>query len=185
MATAACPSPSRDSVRWWEETRNDPVRLVDWLFDQYRGEVTAASRIERLRDLYSAPEARAHRVLTVIAGQERRHAEWVAGLLRSRGLTPEVRGEPEARYWARTLPGIADLETGCAVGAHAERMRLERIEVIAADPCAPGDIRDVFSRILREERFHERAFRGLATPESLERTREAHALGREALGLTP
>ncbi len=185
MAPAVCPLPSRDSARWWEETRNDSERLVDWLFDQYRGEVTAAGRIERLRDLYAAPDTRAHKVLTVIAGQERRHADWVAGLLRSRGLEPEVRGEPEARYWARTLPGIGDLETGCAVGAHAELMRLERIEVIAADPRAPADIRDVFARILREERFHERAFRGLATPETLERTREAHALGREALGLTP
>ncbi len=185
MAPCTTPSLSRDSARWWEETRNDPERLVDWLFDQFRGEVTAASRIERLRDAYAAPDARAYRVLTVIAGQERRHADWVAGLLRSRGLTPEVRGEPEARYWARTLPGIADLETGCAVGAHAERMRLERIEVIAADPEAPADVRDVFTRILREERFHERALRGLATPESLERTREAHALGREVLGLTP
>ncbi|NMO14178.1 hypothetical protein HPC49_19315 [Pyxidicoccus fallax] len=184
MVTAA-PHPSRDSARWWEETRSDTSRLVDWLFDQYRGEVTAADRIERMRDTYATPGGKAHRVLTVIAGQERRHAEWVAGLLRARGLTPEVRGEPEVRYWARTLPGIQDLETGCAVGAHAERMRLERIEVIAADTTAPEDVRDVFTRILREERFHERAFRGLATPESLERTREAHALGREVLGLAP
>ncbi len=185
MAAATRPHPSRDSARWWEETRSDSERLKDWLFDQYRGEVTAASRIEHLRDLHAAPGGRAHRVLTVIAGQERRHAGWVAGLLRARGLTPEVRGEPEARYWARTLPGIHDLETGCAVGAHAERMRLARIEVIAADACAPEDLRDVFTRILREERFHERAFRALATPESLERTREAHALGREVLGLVP
>jgi rubrerythrin len=182
---AAKPNPSRDSVRWWEETRSDAGRLVDWLFDQYRGEVTAAGRIEHLRDAYARPGSRAHRVLTVIAGQERRHADWVAGLLTARGLEPEVRGAPEARYWARTLPGIADLETGCAVGAHAERMRLERIEVIAADASAPADIREVFTRILVEERFHERAFRALATPESLERTREAHALGREALGLVP
>lgn len=185
MAVTVNPKPSRDSARWWEETRGDSERLVDWLFDQYRGEVTAAGRIECLRDAHARPGSRAHRVLTVIAGQERRHADWVAGLLKARGLEPEVRGEPESRYWARTLPGIADLETGCAVGAHAERMRLERIEVISADASAPADLRDVFTRILVEERFHERAFRALATPESLERTREAHALGREALGLIP
>jgi hypothetical protein len=64
-------------------------------------------------------------------------------------------------------------------------MRLERIEVIAADTTAPADLRDVFARILPQERFHERAFRSLATPESLERTREAHNLGRAVLGLTP
>ena len=176
---------SRSSAAWWEETRGNPERLVAWLFEQYRGEVTAAERIERLRDTYATPGGRAWRVLSVIADQERLHAGWVAALLRTRGLVPEVRGEPERRYWARTLPGISDLETGCAVGAHAEHMRLERIEVIAADTTAPADLRDVFARILPQERFHERAFRSLATPESLERTREAHNLGRAVLGLTP
>lgn len=174
----------RSSAAWWAATRDAPARLMDWLFDQYRGEVTAADRILRLRDAHAAPGSRAFRLLTVIAGQERDHAEWVAALLRARGLAPEVCGAPEERYWKRTLPGIADLETGCAVGAHAEKMRLARIEAIADDPAAPADIRAVFAKILPQERFHERAFRSLATPESLERTREAHELGRLALGLS-
>jgi hypothetical protein len=182
--TVSVPAHHRTSAAWWQETRRDPERLAAWLFEQYRGEVTAADRIERLRDTYAAPEGRAYRVLSVIADQERRHAGWVAELLRARGFTPAVLGEPEARYWARTLPGISDLETGCAVGAHAELMRLERIEVISADTAAPADIRGVFARILPQERFHERAFRSLATPESLERTRGAHELGRAVLGLS-
>jgi len=41
------------------------------------------------------------------------------------------------------------------------------------------------ARILPQERFHERAFRSLATPESLERTWKVHALGRAVRGLTP
>lgn len=177
------PEVLRSSAAWWAATRDAPARVLAWLFDQYRGEVTAARRILALRDAHAAPGSRAFRVLTAIAGQEADHAAWVAALLRDRGLAPELRGDAEGRYWGRTLPGIADLATGCAVGAHAERMRLARIEAIAADPTAPADIRAVFARILPQERFHERAFRSLATPESLERTRDAHELGLRALGL--
>ena len=172
----------RDSQTWWQATRDDPSRLHGWLYDQYRGEVTAASRIELLRDRFAEPGSRAYRVLTVIAAQERDHAEWVGDLLAMRGLDPEVGDKPD-RYWRQVLPGISDLETGAAVGAHAETMRLERIETIASDPQTPSDIRAVFARILPQERFHARAFASLATPEALARTALAHELGREALGL--
>jgi hypothetical protein len=178
----ATPAP-RSSAAWWAETRTDPERLHAWLFAQYRGEVTAARRILDLRDAHATPGSRAHRLLTVIAGQERDHAAWVGELLRARGLAPALVGAPEARYWKQTLPGVADLETGCAVGAHAEAMRLERIEVIAGDATAPPDVREVFARILPQERFHERAFRSLATPASLAATGAAHELGRAVLGL--
>lgn len=171
------------SREWWSRTKADPERLLAWLFDQYRGEVTAADRILRLRDGYAQPDTRAFRTLTIIAEQERTHARWVAELLRERGAEPELRGVAEERYWGRTLPGIHDLETGCAVGAHPEAMRLERIEAIADDSEAPADVRAVFARILPQERFHERAFRALATPEALEQTRSAHELGRKVLGL--
>ncbi|MFL5352749.1 ferritin family protein [Archangium sp.] len=177
-------SDTRTSQQWWEETRKDPARLRDWLLDQYRGEATAAGRIEAFRDAHAHGQPRAHRVLTVIAAQERQHATWVGGLLRARGLEPVVQDKAE-RYWEQPLAAIQDLESGCAVGAHAERMRLERIEVITSDPEAPEDVRAVFQRILPQERFHERAFRSLAGTEALEATREAHELGRNALGLSP
>ncbi|MBZ5710394.1 hypothetical protein [Nannocystis pusilla] len=180
MHLAAAP---RSSATWWAEIKTDPARLVAWLFAQYRGEVTAAGRILDLRDAHAQPGTRAHRLLTVIAEQERSHAAWVGELLQARGFAPAAVGAAEARYWKQTLPGIADLETGCAVGAHAERMRLARIEAIAGDPAAPAGIREVFARILPQERFHERAFRSLATPDSLEATRAAHELGRAVLGL--
>jgi hypothetical protein len=157
--------------------------LHAWLYDQYRGEVTAAGRIESLRDRFTAPGTRAHRVLTVIAAQERDHAEWIGELLAARGLVIEIQAKPD-RYWRCVLPGITDLATGAAIGAHAERMRLERIETIAADPAAPADIRATFARILRQERFHARAFAELASPEALARTAGAHELGRVALGLS-
>lgn len=177
------PSLASASAAWWERTRDDPERLTAWLYAQYRGEVTAARRILELRDGHAPAGSRAHRLLTVIAGQEQTHAGWVGDLLRARGLAPELRGEPEGRYWRAPLAAIVDLETGCAVGAHAEAMRLARIRVIADDLRAPADIRAVFARILPQEVFHERAFRALATPDSLASTRDAHDLGTRLLGL--
>lgn len=174
----------RTSEEWWSVTKRNEAALHAWLYDQYRGEVTAAGRIEALRDAFTTPASRPHRVLTAVAGQERKHAEWVAELLRARGL--DVHVEPvEERYWKRTVPEVVDLATGAAIGAHAERMRLERIVVIASDPDVDDDIRSAFRRILPEERFHERAFRGLASAAALESTAGAHELARRALGLTP
>jgi rubrerythrin len=164
--------------------KRDPEAFTAWLLDQYRGEATAAGRIEMLRDAYAEPGSRAHRILGVIAGQERRHAVWVGDLLTARGIQPQI-GVKRERYWKETLGGIHDLATGCAVGAHSERMRLERIEVIAGDPEAPPDVRAVFQRILPEERFHARAFAELAGDEALAEMRGAHELGRRALGLSP
>ena len=175
---------TRTSSEWWGETKRNDESLLAWLSDQYRGEVTAADRITELRDRFAPAGSRAHRLLTTIAEQERRHARWVGALLEARGRSAVV-AEVRSRYWEAPLAAIADLETGCAVGAHAEGMRLERIEAIAADAEAPADVRAVFARILPEERFHERAFRSLASPEALAKTAGAHALGREVLGLTP
>lgn len=172
------------SKTWWERTKNNPRALEAWLFDQYRGESSAAGRIEDLRDAYAPPGSRAFRVLTVIAEQERRHARWISGLLEARGLAPRIEDKPE-RYWPAVADQVASLESGAAVGAHAEVMRLERIEVIAADAAAPADVQAVFARILPEERFHARAFTRLAGSAALERTAAAHERGMALLGLAP
>jgi rubrerythrin len=175
----------KHSITWWNRTKNNPAALHRWLIQQYRGEATAASRIEQLRDTHGVDDGRASHILTVIACQERKHADWVAQLLRVRGIDlPELENAAE-RYWQEPLKQIHDLQTGCAVGAHAEAMRLSRIEAIADDEHAPEDIRAVFQRILPEERFHERAFRMLAGEEAMDATRDAHDLGRTALGLVP
>ncbi|MFK7987155.1 MAG: hypothetical protein AB8I08_14110 [Sandaracinaceae bacterium] len=105
-------------------------------------------------------------------------------LLVGRGEERVVSEEPD-RYWEAPLAGIRDLETGCAVGAHAEAMRLERVAVICADERAPSDIRAVFQKTLPEERVHAAAFAQLATPEAPEATRGGREPGRKALGLTP
>jgi hypothetical protein len=134
---------TRTAASWWASIRNDPAKINAWLLDQYRGEALAAVRIAMLRDRFPASQ-KAARVLSIIAGQEQEHARWVAGLLEARGL-PVVVADKRARYWdAQALELIADFETGCAVGSHAERMRLERIEVIANDDDPDGgDIADI------------------------------------------
>ncbi len=160
------------SQQWWAGIKADAARFNDWLVKQYRGEVTAARRIEQFRDAY-ARDAQPKRVLTLIAAQEEKHAAWVLGLLEARGIQPDVAGAEE-RYWKETLPEVADFETGAAVGAHAEEMRLARIRVICDDEAAPADVRSVFQKIVKEEEFHARAFRRLAGNPAYFRTQGAH-----------
>jgi len=173
-------------MQWWTTVKSDDKLLNDWLLRQYRGEVTAASRIEHFRDRYAckanAFRAQAKRILTTIASQERQHAAWVLDLLHARGITPDIEGAEE-RYWKETLPSVESFETGAAVGAHAEEMRLLRIRTIVEDDTAPEDIRDVFKRILKDEEFHARAFRDMAGEEAMSKTAGAHERGMALLGL--
>jgi rubrerythrin len=171
----------KTSKQWWQETKTDSAKLNAWLLKQYTGEVTAAQRILDLRDKFKAIGSD-HKILTFIANQEQKHAMWILELLQNRGIEPEI-GDPNKRYWKETLQGIEDLETGAAVGAHAEAMRLDRIREIAYDVTAPHDIVTKFSKILIDEIGHEKMFRKLSSPEALEATRANHESGAAALGL--
>lgn len=174
----------RDSLTWWTETKASTVKLESWLKDQYHGEVTAASRIAEIAS--KVKETRVAKILNVIADQEAKHARWVGQLLIARGLTPQVL-QKEERYWNKTLPkDYADMpiEKLAAIGAHAEKMRLARIEVISKDQTAPEDIRETFKKILKDEIFHERAFREIAGDENMSQALKAHEDGLKALGLT-
>jgi rubrerythrin len=171
----------RTSREWWEHTLAHEGALIEWLRKQYHGEATAAVRVRNFAEDYCGTLADL-RTLGIIAGQEDKHAEWIAGLLRSRGMEPKVLTKIE-RYWGKTLPGIDSFETGAAIAAHAEGMRLERIRVIATHPKTPEDIRAVFERILPEETFHEKAFREMAGVEALQATLANHERGMESLGL--
>jgi rubrerythrin len=175
----------KTSEAWWQETKASEHLINDWLFKQWRGEVTAASRIVRFAEQF-ATDGHAVKVLDAIAEQERTHASWIEGLLVARGLLVDAKvvEHAEKRYWQETLPGITDFETGAAVAAHAEGMRLARIRVIAGDETAPSDIRTVFERILKDEEWHERAFSELSSSAALEATKASHEAGMVALGLT-
>src|SRR4051812_22958873 len=87
----------RNSQTCWSSIKADRAAFEAWLYDQYRGEVTAAGRIEALRDAFASPSTRAHRILTVIAAQERKHARWVGELLAARGLEVRVNDDQD-RY---------------------------------------------------------------------------------------
>jgi rubrerythrin len=171
-----------NSVQWWNKTKSDPKSIIRWLKAQYHGEVTAATRIRELILIYDAlPKWK--ETVELIASQEEQHAEWVKTLLTNRGVDAEVLNKTE-RYWEETIKQITDWDTGCAVAAHAEAMRLERIEAICADESADIDIREVFAKILVEERFHEKAFRSFTTSEAMEKTLAGHMAGLNELGLT-
>lgn len=172
----------KTSAQWWAETKADPEKLIDWLKRQYTGERTAVVRLEKLLADYPPENPKYLAVVRTIIAQEAQHADWVGELLIARGVELEV-GESENRYWAETLEGIDSFDTGSAVAAHAEAMRLERIGVIANDEDAPADIREVFRKILPDEKFHTNAFQFMASEEALEATAGSHQLGLKALGL--
>lgn len=176
---------TRTSQQWWDALKGDEQALLTWLTKQYHGESMAAQRLQQFLAQYGeqATSEKWQQTVELIAQQESEHARWVGELLSNRGVTPEVIEGKQEPYWDETLADIEDWDTGCAVAAHAERMRLARIEVIVNDPDAPEDIKDVFSRILPEERFHEKAFAHFASDEALEQTRNAHERGARALGL--
>lgn len=174
----------KTSQEWYNGIKGNPDKLIDWLKDQYHGEVTASERIRSLILCYTPPNnnGKWSEVVETIAQQEEDHASWVGELLRSRGVEPEKLVKSE-RYWDNTIKQITDWETGCAVAAHAEKMRLERIRVICADPDTEEDIRQVFEKIVVQEEFHEKAFREFATDEAMQKTLEGHLAGLNELGL--
>ena len=172
----------RTSAQWWAEVKNDPAKFNEWLLKQYRGEVTASQRI--LEVAMDAENPAQVNILYTIANDEAQHAWWVKELLDARGIkVTDDSANAEKRYWATVKQSIKDFSTAMAIAAHAEAMRLERINTIAMDPDAPEDVREVFKRILTDELFHERAFRELAGTEAMADTKANADEGRRVLGL--
>lgn len=172
------------SAQWWNQTKNDPSKLIDWLKDQYHGEKTAAKRIHEL--FFTAGNTLTNKeasLLQRIIKEEERHAHWVKTLLTVRGITPEILVKEE-RYWNKVLPNYEASKKQLAAIAHlAESMRLERIGVIAADPQCPKDISNVFKRILPMELNHTKWFAELTTNEHIKAALVNHHDGMNALGL--
>ena len=174
----------KTSQEWWNEVKADPVKMIDWLKDQYHGEVTAAVRI---KELFFVPGntltvKQANRLIRII-NEEKLHAKWVGKLLQSRGIKPQVL-DKESRYWDKVLPtGTTDTQELAAIAHHAEAMRLERIKVIVKDPESPLDIKNVFIKILCMEGNHAKWFKELSSPEYIYSTKPNHQAGLNALGL--
>lgn len=174
----------KTSQQWWDEVKVDQSKLIDWLKDQYHGEVTAAGRIQTLflDDLIKLTPEQTNTILR-IAKEEFTHARWVKKLLANRGITAEVLIKEE-RYWNKVLPaGKASVEELAAIAHLAETMRLERIQVIAEDKTAPHDIRKVFKKILPMEFNHAKWFAEMTNENSVIAAKVNHIEGMNALGL--
>lgn len=172
----------KTTEQWWNDVSNDPNKMIEWLKDQYHGEVTAADRILKLLIQYPDLSERDTKLVIRIAQDEAKHADWVKGLLESRGIEAKVLVKEE-RYWAKTLPTEpVSFQRMCAIGHHAELMRLDRIRLLAED-VRFNDITQVFTNILSDEVFHAKAFGLMSTPEDIAATAQNHAEGKNALGL--
>jgi rubrerythrin len=172
------------TAQWWEKVSNNDALMVDWLQKQYHGEITAAQRIRELLDRFQLDGIEA-KLITLIAEDEENHAEWVKGLLTSRGITAEVLAGKQERYWETVQPDqVKTFEEICAIGHLAETMRLDRIRLLASDDRF-SDIAEVFQRILPDEIFHAKAFKSLTTPGHIEQARFKHEEGKRQLGLEP
>ena len=174
----------KTSQQWWNEVKVDQAKLIDWLKDQYHGEMMAAGRIQKLfLDDSIKLTLKQTDVILRITKEEFTHARWVKELLANRGITAEVLIKEE-RYWDKVLPADkATVEELAAIAHLAETMRLERIQVIAEDVTAPYDIRKVFKKILPMELNHAKWFAEMTTEACVDKAKDNHNLGLNALGL--
>lgn len=169
-----------NTQEWLAKVTSSNEELTHWLQRQYIGEITAARRISGLVE--SSPE-KFKKVISRIADDELRHAEWVGELLTSRGIAlPQIK-DAEIRYWEPILSELDSFEKTAAAGHHAEGMRLVRIRALCESSEIDDDIRGVFQRILPDEEFHEQAFKAMSTDESIAFMRDKHEAGLERLGL--
>ena len=169
--------------QWTDKVLTSPQEFNHWLTRQYVGESLAADNIEQLA---KTSEASKHaKALLRIAKDEAKHRDWVAGLLKTRGIDlPEVNYDSD-RYWKPILVDNDPLSFKelAAVGHHAETMRLGRIDAIANDLRFPEDVREVFKNIYDDEVFHAAAFKAMSDDPTIEEMRKHHEAGLTALGL--
>ena len=171
----------KTTAQWLQEIKADKDKLHHWLERQYIGECLAASRIKELQ--LTQQETKFSKVLAKIADDELRHSEWVLDLLTARGITAPAPTYDGTRYWKPILKNIHDFEDVAAAGHHAEAMRLIRIEALANDAEIDDDIREVFARILPDEKYHSLAFEAMSTPQAIESALHNHNKGLDLLGL--
>lgn len=171
----------RTTDQWWTDVSSDPVKMIRWLKSQYYGESTAVDRVLSLIEIYNVT-GKNKLLLEKIAADERNHAMWVKGLLLNRGID-DVLLKRDERYWDAAMEELPEtFELACAIGYHAETMRLDRIQLLAEDERFE-DIAAVFTKILKDELFHAQALKTLTTPDAIAATYSKHIAGKNALGL--
>jgi hypothetical protein len=171
----------KTTEQWIHEIKTVPGKLEHWLKRQYIGEMLAANRIAELATTQVG--TRSEHILNRIASDEKRHSEWIKGLLDARKIPLPTVSIDGTRYWEPILGNLHSFEEVAGAGHHAETMRLVRIEMLSNDEDIDSDIRNIFSAILVDEQFHAKAFNALSTPAAIENTRLLHADGLKLLGL--
>lgn len=171
-----------NTAQWLEKILSDKSNLNHWLQRQYVGEMNAAMRIAELQ-FHEGVNDENRKIIERIAAEESKHAHWIRELLEARGLELPALDTAENRYWKPVREAMETFEDIAAAGHHAERMRLVRIEALSNCQEIDADIRRVFSRILPDERFHERAFLSMTNLHSLQKMGGSHQKGLEILGL--
>lgn len=170
-----------NTQEWLNKVLSSEAEMHHWLSRQYIGEVTAAKRIH---DLSRPAPDKFKSVLLKIASDEYNHALWVLDLLEARNIPIPKMESPEERYWKPVLEEAEDdFDKTAAAGYHAEGMRLVRIRALASDERVDQDIRNVFTRILPDEEYHEKAFGAIASERAKEHMANKHQEGLDRLGL--
>lgn len=169
--------------QWWDRVSNSEEQMINWLKDQYHGEVTAMQRIYNSIENYNLTGLE-RKIIESISIDEAMHSKWVKKLLIDRGIEAEIL-QKEERYWNETLPQVLEENTFtyfCAVGHLAETMRLDRISLLSQDERFQ-DIAKVFQDIYPDELFHARVFKEMSAPEDIKRAEKFHNIGMNAIGL--
>lgn len=168
---------------WLEEVLGSVAKLDNWLQRQYVGECLAYERMMTLAKNYEL-SSKEKTVLEIIAKDEQKHSSWILKLLLNRQITIPRISYDEDRYWKATLTSNMSKDQLFAIGHHAEDMRLRRIKLLSSDTRVTDDIRTVFGFILKDEKFHSKAFKNLASKEALTEMAGNHKAGLDALGLS-
>ncbi|ASD50435.1 hypothetical protein FDI24_gp154 [Acidovorax phage ACP17] len=172
----------KTTAEWLAGIENDRALLEDWLKKQYRGEVRASIKVAELAETIEDPSLRT--AVDRVADDEGRHAAWIRAILKVEGV--EVNPDQENaddRYWRHVMDGELSQDELLAAGAHAEQMRLVRIEAIMNSGVLGQHIIAVFRRIYEDEVHHARIFSQACTPEAYAKMSEKHQAGLAALGL--
>jgi tRNA isopentenyl-2-thiomethyl-A-37 hydroxylase MiaE len=164
----------KTGLEWWNEVKNDNLKMNSWLQKQCYGEYQAYLRIGKLATKYN------NSILRIVADQELKHYEWIKDYLVKNNIEPIT--EHEERYWKEVNMNFDTLEEASAIGAHAEEMRLERIRIIAKDT-EFTELASIFNKIQTDEEFHVKAFTKLTTEEKLAVAKIGHEQGMLELGL--
>lgn len=95
----------KNPQEWWNGIKYDERLIIEWLKNQYHGEITASEKM--LDFIYNFGNEASNPLwlttVAVIASQERQHAKWIGQLLINRSIKPEVLIKEE-RYWNENTP---------------------------------------------------------------------------------